>query len=94
MSIDNATPEEWYEVQQKLYNNKLGDMVNHPAHYKTGGIECIEAIQAFLNDDQFKGYLLGNAFKYLWRCQYKGKSKEDLNKCKWYIDKYIEVEKK
>ena len=94
MSIDDVKPEQWNAIQKKFYKNDINDTVNHPLHYKTGGIECIDALESFLDQEQFKGYLLGNAFKYLWRCQYKGKTKEDLNKCKWYIDKYIQVENK
>jgi hypothetical protein len=33
----------------------------------------------------FKGYLKGNAMKYLWRYDYKGKRVEDLQKCQWYL---------
>ena len=41
-------------------------------------------------DHEFRGYLKGNALKYLWRYDYKGKPIEDLRKCKWYLDKLIE----
>ncbi len=41
------------------------DMVNHPAHYTQGGIECIEAIKASMSDIEFLGYLKGNAMKYI-----------------------------
>jgi hypothetical protein len=65
------------------------DNVNSPSHYNTGQIECIQAIEAFLNTEQLQGYLSGNCFKYLWRHTYKGKPVEDLNKCQWYLDKLI-----
>lgn len=36
-------------------NNQLHvdtiDMVNHPPHYAQGGIECIDAMEAMLEDD-------------------------------------------
>lgn len=63
------------------------DMVNSPPHYKTGKIECIEAMQAMLTDEEFIGYLRGNAFKYLWRYRNKGKAHEDLAKAQWYLNK-------
>ncbi len=79
-----------YEVIKEL--EKEEDVVNHPAHYNHNkhGVECIEAIQASMSDDEFKGYLKGNAIKYLWRYGYKGKPKQDLDKAQWYLNKLIE----
>ena len=67
------------------------DMVNHPPHYNTSGIECIEATQPALGEDGFISYCQGNAMKYLWRFKYKGKAVDDLKKSKWYISKIVEV---
>ena len=61
------------------------DVVNNPDHYNTGTIECIEAIEESMSSIAFKGYLKGNAMKYLWRYDYKGKRVEDLQKCQWYL---------
>ena len=36
------------------------DMVNSPAHYGNGSIECIEYIEDFLTTEEYIGYLLGN----------------------------------
>ena len=53
-----------------------------PQHYKKQPIECIEFTEHM-------SFLLGNAFKYVWR--YKDKnSKEDLKKAEWYLNKAIE----
>jgi len=68
----------------------MNDLVNKPAHYNTGNIECIEAIEASMSEEEFKGYLKGNAMKYLWRYNYKGFSIQDLEKCIWYITKLKE----
>ena len=43
----------------------MKDNIN-PDHYKSGDIECIEAIKASLNEQQFKGYLKASIIKYLW----------------------------
>lgn len=67
------------------------DMVNHPSHYTNGGIECIDAIEASLTAEAFKGYCKGNAMKYIWRYEKKG-SVESLQKAIWYLNKLIEVE--
>jgi len=64
----------------------MSDNVNHPTHYTTGTIEVIDFIE-----DQKLPYHLGNAIKYISRCQHKGKLKEDLKKAVWYIDRYIEL---
>lgn len=45
------------------------DNVNHPEHYTSGGVECIDAIRASLGDKEFADYCKGNIIKYLWRCQ-------------------------
>ena len=34
-------------------------------------------------------FCLGNAMKYLWRCQDKGTMLQDLKKARWYIDRAI-----
>lgn len=68
-----------------------GDNVNHPTHYTDGGIECIEAIEAQLTLEEYRGYLRGNCAKYLWRCNLKAATLEDLKKCRWYLNRLIET---
>lgn len=53
--------------------------VNHPTHYTGRGIgyECIDITQ-------HQTFCVGNAIKYLWRYQDKGKPLEDLEKARWY----------
>jgi hypothetical protein len=60
------------------------DLVNHPPHYKSGGIEVIDFIEA-------KGlnYRLGNVVKYVARADQKGSPIEDLKKARWYLDREI-----
>ena len=69
----------------------LVDNVNHPAHYTDGGIECIEAIEAQLTPEEYRGYLKGNVAKYVWREQHKG-GIESLRKAQWYLDRLINLE--
>jgi len=64
------------------------DLVNHPPHYVDGGIECIEAIEAQLTPEEYRGYLKGNCVKYLWRERHKGNT-ESLKKAQWYMDRLI-----
>jgi hypothetical protein len=60
------------------------DNVNHPPHYKVGGIETIDFIEA-------KGlsYHLGNVVKYIARADSKGSREEDLLKARWYLNREI-----
>lgn len=67
----------------------MSDPVNHPSHYTTGGIECIDAMKAMLSQEEFIGYLRGNAFKYMWRCRNKGKTQEDVQKAIWYQNRLM-----
>ena len=77
MVINNSTP----------YGS---DNVNNPYHYTQGSIECIDAIKSSMSKEAFKGFLKGNAIKYLWRYEKKGKPIEDLKKCEWYLNKLID----
>lgn len=60
------------------------DPVNHPAHYKVGGVETIDFIEA-------KGlnYHLGNVVKYVTRADHKGERLENLKKARWYLEREI-----
>jgi len=66
------------------------DVVNSPEHYKQSGIECIDAIEASMSQDRFRGYLVGNIEKYIWRHEHKGNPLQDLKKAEWYLKKLIE----
>ena len=68
------------------------DYVNQPPHYKQGDIECIDAIQAALTPEEFRGYLKGNVLKYTWRERHKGGT-ESIEKAQWYTDRLIKTDK-
>jgi hypothetical protein len=61
------------------------DSVNHPEHYKVGGIETIDFIEAKQLD-----YHLGNVIKYITRADYKGNKLEDLKKAQWYLNRAVD----
>lgn len=65
------------------------DNVKHPAHYTSGGVECIEAIEASMAADGFQDYCKGNIIKYIWRWRNKG-GVEDLKKAQVYLDWLIQ----
>jgi len=64
-----------------------------PSHYTNSTIECINALQAFLTPEEFKGFLRGNIVKYLWRANLKNSPSEDSQKAQWYLNKLVEVYK-
>jgi hypothetical protein len=64
------------------------DNVDRPLHYAAGSIECIDAIEAQLSSEEFRGYLKGNIIKYIWREKHKGKI-ESLKKALWYLNRLI-----
>ena len=72
----------------KSKENVFLDEVQHPKHYTSSenGIECIDAIQAALTPEEFRGFCKGNALKYVWREKLKGKD-TDLQKANWYLSR-------
>jgi len=72
----------------------MSDPIN-PEHYKKGGIETIEYLQAKLSNDEFYGYLKGNAMKYISREGLKSEKLldkiEDCRKAQWYIEQMVKV---
>lgn len=67
----------------------MTDNVNRPSHYNghPSGIECIQITEHM-------GFNLGNAVKYIWRCDLKQDAIEDLEKARWYIDREIKKRKR
>lgn len=76
------------ETAAKRSEDAKPDPVNRPAHYTSGGIECIDAMQAAFGAEVVKGFCLCNAFKYLWRHRNKN-GVEDLKKARWYLNRLI-----
>lgn len=84
----------------------MTETVNHPSHYQGASIEtrhilnclglssialekeCIFVIERF--PLIYGGFHIGNALKYLWRCGQKGDRVEDLQKAKWYLQRYLD----
>lgn len=67
-----------------MVENEQYDDVSNPRHYVNhpSGVECIE-ITEWMN------FCVGNAVKYLFRCDEKGDPIENLEKAKWYIEREI-----
>lgn len=69
----------------------IDDPVNSPKHYRQGGIECIDVIEAARGREGCIQFCLGNTIKYLFRDQYKGRPLEDLKKAQWYLNYAIDL---
>ena len=104
MSINNITPEEWNKMAFKTVDDdapnehprfsekamtEAYDVVNNPAHYNNGRMECIEGIRGMLTPEEYIGYLRGTAFAYMWRFRDKSKPVEDISKAQWYEKRLI-----
>ena len=74
----------WAAVESEV------DLVNHPPHYETGGIECIDAMVETQGVVAVMDFCICNAFKYLWRHGRKN-GIEDVRKAIWYLNKYVEL---
>jgi hypothetical protein len=59
-------------------------------HYTSKDVQPWDAMESWMTEEQFKGFLQGNVIKYIARYQDKG-GVLDLQKCKHYLDKLIEV---
>ena len=71
-------------VNKSSTKKEVVDKVNHPPHYKVGGIETIDFIEA-----KKLNYNLGNVIKYITRADHKGSRYEDLLKALWYLTREL-----
>jgi hypothetical protein len=72
------------DLNELARNHQVGG-----SHYQKS-IQPWDYMEVVLTEEQFKGYLIGNVIKYISRFQDKGGA-IDLQKCKHYLDKLIEV---
>ena len=70
--------------EERMKANSTNCNVSNPKHYTNhpSGIECIQVTEHM-------GFNLGNALKYIWRCDLKKDAVEDLKKARWYIDREL-----
>lgn len=82
----NSLVSDWFD---RAYEKYQADLVNHPAHYKAGGIETIDFIEA-----KDLNYRLGNVVKYVSRAGKKDSDPiQDLEKAAWYLQREIDARK-
>jgi len=59
-------------------------LIDHPTHYNShpSGIETIQLTEHM-------NFCLGNAIKYILRCDYKDNPIQDIQKAIWYLNREI-----
>jgi hypothetical protein len=81
--------QEVFQAEKALEVISPPDMVNHPPHYKAGGIETIDFIEA-----KDLNYRLGNVVKYVSRAGKKSSDPvQDLEKAMFYLKREIDARK-
>jgi len=60
------------------------------SHYTSKRVQPWTAMEAWMSEEAFKGYIWGNVIKYIARWEDKG-GVEDLKKCRHYLDKLIDI---
>ena len=82
------------EVYDSLEEDPSDPQIDNPTHYQSMvkglDIDAISCMRAAFGDNDVKAFCLCNSLKYIFRHMSKG-GKTDLLKCKWYIDKYLEL---
>ena len=72
---------------EKFGEQKQEDMINNPPHYDHESV--IVKVEPIELCEQC-GFLMGNALKYIFRYQNKGKPLEDLQKARFYLDRWLQ----
>lgn len=70
---------------------KAVSAVVHPPHYTAGSIECIDALNAMVENwhDPVAAVMAWQAAKYIWRSPFKGNPKQDIEKAIFYLNRLI-----
>ena len=77
-------------IQPENHIPEVSNMVEHPPHYTSGNVECIDAIEAAVEGlPPNEAVLVANIIKYTWR-YYRKNGLEDLHKARWYLDRLIQ----
>ena len=87
---------EYYYFNSHFYNDfnsDADDNYKNPAHYKHGKYDLISHLADILTEEETRGFLKGNIFKYVDRYQDKN-GIEDLEKAREYTHRLEEFEKK
>lgn len=84
---EDPTAQAWCAAVQAKHERekaeqRRGDAVDMPSHYTQLPVEAIDITEHF-------NFCMGNALKYIWRADHKGKPIEDLRKAIWYLQREV-----
>lgn len=89
-NIQHDTKDDFEEIHCESWGagNKKAPAsdIDHPERY--GGdtpYECIKVLKAWLSPDEYRGFLKGNAIKYLCRIGKKDEPAKEAAKAEWYV---------
>ena len=85
-ALDDAVPCTFYPPEE--FEAMQFKAAVEPDHYKSGGIEAIDYIQAKLSPEEFAGYCRGNALKYISRAGRKDAVGQEVHKAIWYLERW------
>lgn len=67
------------------------DEIKSPAHYQlTSGWEAKDVLKLILTKEEYRGWLIGSALKYIMRYKQKGDPIKDISKAKQFMEFTIE----
>jgi len=87
LGCDNMWKKEQELERPLAYRSQVGGM-----HYLSMSVQPWEAMRAWMNAEEFAGYLRGNVIKYIARCGTKeadGNPIHDLKKAQHYLETLI-----
>jgi hypothetical protein len=91
--LDNYLLQNSSSRREPKQEKSATDLVNHPPHYTSGGIETIDYMEAKSTAEEFRGHLRLTTLKYLSRAGLKDDTLQDYEKAAWYLNKLISVVK-
>ena len=66
------------------------DEITKPKHYTQGKVECLDAIDAMLEESSRIDFYRSQIVKYMWRLRDKGDSLKDAKKAEFYLCRLIQ----
>ena len=70
------------------------NIVNHPEHYTSGKIECIDSMELVFGTEAVYFFCICNAWKYMFRKGKKDNIQQEQDKAEWYLLKAKELKEK
>lgn len=91
MKIRESTATTLNEYMNQDCDLKEVSAVVHPPHYNAGSIECIDALNAMVENwhDPVAAVMAWQAAKYICRSPFKGNPKQDIEKAIFYLNRLI-----